>query len=180
MSQPHIAQPAKLVIGSLVSNKKLFREVALDLTQLFGAMDMISGWMDFDYTNYYAKEMGKPLYRRMVAFKRLISQQDIAHIKLETNALEERFSISGKRQVNIDPGYMLYERFVLATGKNFTHRIYIGSGIYADLTLIFQKGAFQRLPWTYPDYSNADMMTFLKQVRDKYGVGLHAHHDKVQ
>ena len=38
---------------------------------------------------------------------------------------------------------MLLERFVLATGKNFAHRIYIGKEIYADLTLIFRKGRFE-------------------------------------
>ena len=63
---------------------------------------------------------------------------------------------------------MLRERFVLASGKNFSHRIYIGGGIYADLTLIYQKGSFQKLPWTYPDYSDDGMLKFLEQVRNKY------------
>lgn len=180
MSQPLKARPAKLVVGSLVSDKKLFKDVAVELERKFGAVDMVSGWMEFEYTDYYANEMGRPLHRRLLVFKELISQQALASIKLQTNALEETFSISGNRRVNIDPGYLLYERFVLATGKNFTHRIYIGSGIYADLTLIFQKGAFQRLPWTYPDYSNDEMMTFLMQVREKYGVNLQSHHDTVQ
>ena len=75
----------------------------------------------------------------------------------------------GKRSVNIDPGYLLYERFVLATGKNYSHRIYVGQGIYADLTLIFQKGAYRPLPWTYPDYADAPMADFLMEVRHKYG-----------
>jgi hypothetical protein len=63
---------------------------------------------------------------------------------------------------------MLRERFVLASGKNFSHRVYIGSGIYADLTLIYQKGSFQKLPWTYPDYGDDRMLNFLEQVRNKY------------
>jgi len=57
---------------------------------------------------------------------------------------------------------------VLATGKNFTHRIYIGGGIYADLTLIYQKGAFQTLPWTYPDYADRQLQAFLITVRNRY------------
>ena len=75
--------------------------------------------------------------------------------------------MGGERQ-NIDPGYVLHERFVLASGKNFSHRIYIGDGIYADLTLIYQNGNFQKLPWTYPDYADQAMLNFLDQVRSKY------------
>jgi hypothetical protein len=74
--------------------------------------------------------------------------------------------------VNIDPGYLVHERFVLATGKNFTHRIHLAEGIYADLTLIYTKGAFQTLPWTYPDYADEKMLFFLEGVRKKYLVDM--------
>jgi hypothetical protein len=74
--------------------------------------------------------------------------------------------------VNIDPGYLLHERFVLASGKNFSHRIYICRGIYADMTLNYQKGNFQKLPWTYPDYADGPILSFLRQVRLKYGQDL--------
>ena len=77
-----------------------------------------------------------------------------------------------KRLVNIDPGYMLAERFVLATGKNFAHRIYIGRRIYADLTLIYTRGGFKKLPWTYPDYYDRNILSFLIQVRKKYVADL--------
>jgi hypothetical protein len=87
---------------------------------------------------------------------------------LATNQIEDHYAHKGRRRVNIDPGYMLRERFVLASGKNFSHRIYIGEGIYADLTLIYQKGSFKKLPWTYPDYSDNGMLKFLEKVRNKY------------
>jgi hypothetical protein len=74
--------------------------------------------------------------------------------------------------VNIDPGYLLFERFVLASGKNFSHRIYIGRQIYADLTLVFRKGAFETLPWTYPDYADCPIRGFLERARKKYAVNL--------
>ena len=85
---------------------------------------------------------------------------------------ENRFEIDDKRQVNIDPGYLSAERFVLATGKNYTHRIYLSKGIFADLTLIFTKGNFHTLPWTYPDYADLRMIRFLKIVREKYLLDL--------
>ncbi|MBW2740925.1 MAG: DUF4416 family protein, partial [Deltaproteobacteria bacterium] len=89
-----------------------------------------------------------------------------------TNKIEKKYSKNDKRLINIDPGYMLQERFVLATGKNYAHRIYIGMDIYADLTLIYQKGSFKKLAWTYPDYTEKNMLAYLEMVRNKYAVDL--------
>jgi len=176
MSLPQDAQPAKLVISLLMNDKSLLLEVTHEMMSVFGAIDLISGWMDFDYTDYYAGEMGCPLHRRMLVFRELIAQEALPDIKLTTNALEDRLAKDGRRSVNIDPGYLLLERFVLATGKNYTHRIFIGSGIFADLTLVFQQGDFQTLPWTYPDYGADPMRLFLKQARRKYAADLRLRH----
>ncbi|MDA8138399.1 MAG: DUF4416 family protein [Desulfobacteraceae bacterium] len=172
MSQPQAPKPAKLVIGLFLQDRALLPEIVAHLQTDFGAIDMVSPWLAFDYTSYYASEMGTPLFRRMLVFKALIQQEALAGIKRRTNALEEGYAEAGKRRVNLDPGYLLLERFVLATGKNFTHRIYIGQGIYADLTLMFQKGAFQTLPWTYPDYAAEEMRAFLSLARQKYSAEL--------
>jgi hypothetical protein len=172
MSTPQTPKPAKLVIGVFTRNKKIIEHLALELSGQFGQIDLVSSWLDFNYTNYYKAEMGSPLARRMFAFKRLIEQAALADIKIATNRIEQTYSTVGKRQVNVDPGYLLHERFVLASGKNFSHRIYIGLGIYADLTLIYQKGSFQKLPWTYPDYTDQAMICFLDQVRRKYILDL--------
>jgi hypothetical protein len=155
-----------------MQDRTLFEPLAVELSCGFGSVDVISSWMPFDYTDYYEPEMGSPLFRRMLTYKVLIKQNELPAIKLATNRLEQSYSQSGRRRVNIDPGYLLYERFVLASGKNFSHRIYIGSGIYADLTLIYQRGAFVKLPWTYPDFGDEPMLEFLAQVRNKYAVDL--------
>jgi hypothetical protein len=164
--------PAKLVVGVFLKEKNLISSVAGELAGAFGLVDMISRWFPFDFTAYYEKEMGTPLFRRIFAFQTLIEQSALAEIKLRTNRLESKYSKNGKRAINIDPGYMLRERFVLATGKNFSHRIYIGKHIYADLTLIYTKGRFQPLPWTYPDYREESMLTYLNGVRGKYVADL--------
>jgi len=172
MSLPRAPQPAKLVIGLFLRDKALLPEVARHLLVANGAIEMVSPWQDFSYTDYYNAEMGAPLYRRMLVFRELIVQNSLPQIKLSTNELEKAYAVNGRRQVNIDPGYLLLERFVLATGKNYSHRIHIGEGIYADLTLIFQEGGYQPLPWTYPDYGAPLMGAFLMQVRQKYGADL--------
>ena len=165
MSIPQAPAPAKLVTGLFMNDKSLVRPLAEALFEKYGQVDLISAWFPFDYTDYYKSEMGAPLFRRMFVFKKMIEQEALPEIKIFTNELELKYSSGGKRRVNIDPGYLLPERFVLATGKNFTHRIYIGQGVYADLTLIYTKGDFHPLPWTYPDYGSQPMITFLKQVR---------------
>ena len=172
MSLPQEPKPAKLVIGLLMKDKGLFEPLALELSSKYGSADMISPWMSFDYTAYYRSELGSPLYRRLLTFENLIEQQALAVIKLTTNRLEQVYARDFRRRVNIDPGYLLYERFVLASGKNFSHRIYIGHQIYADLTLIFRKGAFETLPWTYPDYADQPIRSFLERARKKYAVDL--------
>jgi hypothetical protein len=172
MSQPRPPKPAKLVIGLFLHEKPLGTPVVENLMEKFGDVDIVSAWMPFDQTTYYEPEMGAPLYRRMMAFETLIHQSELAQVKLFTNEIEKQYADNGKRVVNIDPGYMLLERFVLATGKNFAHRIYIGKRIYADLTLVFRKGRFEALPWSFPDYAGDRIQTFLMRVRDKYAKDL--------
>jgi len=171
MSLPQPPDPAKLVIGLFTREKQQFRKATCDLLEEFGEIEVVSPWFSFDYTRYYETEMGGPLFRRMMVFKTPIQQDDLPDIKTITNRIELKYTRDQKRTVNIDPGYLLLERFVLATGKNYTHRIHIGKGIYADLTLIFQNGSFQSLPWTYPDYADQTIKTFLEKIRDRLRMG---------
>ncbi len=172
MSHPSPPPPAKLVIGVFLKEKEMLPVVVTELCRQFGALDMVSPWFRFDYTDYYKAEMGGPLSRRLLVFRHLIDQERLVAIKHSTNKLETRYAAQGRRCINIDPGYLLLERFVLATGKNYTHRIHIGQGIYADLTLMYQKGEYQPLPWTYPDYAADEMRAFLAIARRKYGADI--------
>ena len=172
MSVPQLPNPAKLVISLLMGDTAVADAVEAALEARFGAVDMLSPWFPFDYTRYYESEMGAGLVRRMVVFKKLVPNGDLVAIKCFTNDLEREYSEGGRRRVNIDPGYLLQERFVLATGKNFSHRIYLGKGIYADLTLVYKRGGYQAQPWTFPDYASPEMQAFLAQVRHQYRVDL--------
>lgn len=175
MSTPKHPDPAKLVIGCIMNDKALVENLFPFLEDRFGPVDMISRWLEFAYTDYYYKEMGSPLFRKVFVFKPLIAQEDLAWIKERTNEIEERFALSGKRNINIDPGYLVSSRFILATGKEYSHRVYIGRKIYADLTLMYsKKEGFKTLPWTYPDYASESMILFLSKVRDKYLLDLKA------
>ena len=123
---------------------------------------------DFDYTNYYSAEMGENLKKEFLVFGQLIDPVFITGIKLRTNAIEEELSLNGKRRVNIDPGYLEAAKIVLATTKNFSHRIYIGNGIYGDVQLYYRDGHYNTNEWTYPDYKTVDTITFFDRIRKEY------------
>jgi hypothetical protein len=157
------------LISSLFSPEKQVIEAAIDdLSQIFGPVDWVSSDLRFDRTTYYAKEMGWPLFRRFISFAELIPPDRLVDIKLETNGVEQRSLQDGNRAVNIDPGYISPERLILATGKNYIHRVYLSKGIYADLTLIFKKGSFIPLQWTYPDYGDPEIIELFNGVRAQY------------
>ena len=170
MSEPRQAEDVKLISSLFSSQASLINNVISELEEIFGPADWRSPELLFDRTTYYAKEMGWPLHRRFISFKRLIRPEEIVEIKLATNKVEARHSQEGKRRINIDPGYISLERLVLATGKNYTHRIYLGKGIYADLTLIFHQGCFRALGWTYKDYADPNIMNYFRDVRERYKV----------
>ncbi len=172
MSTPKKPDSAKLIISLFMNDKDIIHKVLPLLENDFGTIDIISPWFEFDYTDYYYKEMGSPLFRRVVVFKELIQQEDLSKIKEKTNLLEKKWEEDGNRSLNIDPGYLLLSRFILATGKDYSHRVYIGREIYADLTLIYKKGGFQALEWTYPDYASTQMTQFLEKTREKYSLDL--------
>ncbi len=138
------------------------------LVEELGVADFESAVLPFDGTAYYENEMGPDLRRKIVTFKKLIPREYIREIKIFTTALEERFSESGKRTINIDPGYIAQEHVILATGKGFAHRAYLGDGVYADLTLIYRGDEYTALEWTYPDYGDTKMRSLFQNLRRKY------------
>lgn len=172
MSTPRDADCVKLIASIFSPDESLIGAVTAELEKMFGPLDWESAGLLFDRTRYYEKEMGGPLFRRFVAFRDLISPESIVDVKLGSNELEQVYVRGGKRLVNIDPGYICMERLVLVTGKNYTHRIYLSKGIYADLTLVFQRGRFRPLPWTYRDYADEALIAQFNEIRGKYKAQL--------
>ena len=168
MSQPCEPDSVKLISSLFSPRKELIEEVIGELSSIHGPVDCESPECFFDRTKYYEREMGWPLHRRFIAFEKLIPADRLAETKLETNKVEQRHLKNGRREINIDPGIISAERLILATGKNYIHRVYLSNGIYADLTLVFKRGTFSKLPWTYPDYADPKLVEFFNGVRTQY------------
>jgi hypothetical protein len=168
LSEPKEPLPAKLLIGLIFRGREEAEAGWRAMEEKWGPVEILSPVRPFTYSRYYEKEMGRPLYRRWAFFRELVPQGRLVRIKHQALALEALFSREGRRRLNIDPGLLTAERLVLSTGKNYSHRIYLGEGIYGDLTLIFHRGAFQPLTWTYPDYREQETLSIFQTVREKY------------
>jgi hypothetical protein len=136
-----------------------------ELADAFGPVRARSASYSFDQTAYYETEMGPGLVKWVAAFTRPVAQESLPEIKLRANALEEAWRDARGRRVNVDPGLLTPASLVLATTKGFAHRIYLGRGIYGEVTLIFRRGRYESLPWTYPDYRTPQVLDFLAQLR---------------
>lgn len=170
----------KLFCGILSTNDDIDRKSFVELEHKFGHIDLISAFMPFDYSDYYVKEMGNNIKRVWISFEKLIFADSISDIKIFTNSIEDSLSIDSKRNINIDPGYITQSNIILATTKNYSHRIYLSNGIYAEVTTIYsKKDGFIKLPWTYPDYLSTiakefftkSRQTLLQQLKDKHIIG---------
>ncbi len=169
MSDPRPAQAVKLVASVFSAKDDAIRAAVKALSAEFGRADFISVPLSFEYTDYYAVEMGAPLRRRFLSFESLFRPELLPDVKRFTNRLEEASKGEGKRRdMNIDPGYLSQAHLILATGKGYAHRPYLREGIYADLTLIFRQGSFEALPWTYPDYAAPETIRLFNGIRRKY------------
>lgn len=158
-----------MLFASIIYNSEAILQQAIDMLE--ERIEKISDKtmnMPFKHTDYYSEEMGLDLFRIFVLFDNLVERECLVETKLKTNSIEKVLSMGNKRQVNIDPGYISLENIILATTKNYTHRIYLGNGIYADLTLIYNKGTYRPLEWTYPDYGSSDIISIFNRWREYY------------
>ena len=168
MGQIKLCAPVKLIIGFIFKEETAFQKARQRLLSKYGAIDFESDTFSFAATSYYEKELGAGLFRKFVSFTKLISPLDLSAIKIFTNALEQRYAVNGLRTINIDPGYLNLARLVLASTKDFSHRIYLGKGIFGEITLIFKDKSFQHLDWTYPDYRSQEYISIFHQIRKIY------------
>lgn len=160
-------KPARLIIAILTGHPEILVAVKSGLTASLGAIIHHSELINWNFSRYYEPELGPDLKRQWVLFEPLVNPGLLAQFKKTTMQLEDRWrDEKGNRQVNLDPGILTLHNLVLATTKDYSHRIAVDPDIYAEVTMIFHRGKFQPLPWTYPDYQTETCQNFLLACRE--------------
>ena len=169
MLKDRSSEKAHLFIGMLYSRAEIFTLSKERLEKKHGDIFYASQPVQWDSSTFYRDELGWPIYRQFIFFKDAVDPGTLADIKLETIAIEGLFSEAGKRRINLDPGYITLAKVVLASTKNYSHRIYLGKGIYAEITLIFRKDRNLYAPhlFTYRDYQDKMCIDMFMYVRDE-------------
>jgi len=170
MGQIKKHQLVKLIIAFIFKEEALLNKARAFLEKQFGEIDFESQILSFNHTTYYAEEFGKHLKRRFVSFKKLISPSKLPEIKIITNKLEKKLSKGLKRTINIDPGYLDLAKLVLASTKDYKHRIYLNKGVYSEVTLFYENKSFRPWDWTYPDYKSNEYIAIFNKIRGIYAT----------
>lgn len=143
-----------------------------ELRERFGPVVLESPVYPFYQTSHYAAEMGPGLGKQLLAFDTLVAADSLPVLKRAAIDIERQVAATGRfaepRPVNLDPGHLTLGKFLLATTKDHSHRLYLGDGIFGEVTLHFRAGRFRPWPWTYADYRTPTVLDFLKQARDVY------------
>jgi len=182
MAEIRKPQDVKLFVGALSADAHLFDRAKEKLCKVYGPVDIESPLIPFDFTKYYEKQMGPDLLRKFFAFEWLVDPAILPDVKLRTNRLEAELAAEAgaevPRPINLDPGYVASAKVVLASAKDFSHRVYLRDGIYAEVTLHFEKGGtLGSWPWTFPDYKTSpEYHAFLLEVRRKWKMQRPASH----
>jgi len=163
-------KPVKLIVGILACDERCLTAARSALEAALGSADHASDIWSFDQTQYYRDQSGPDIIRQFISLADLIHPSELAQIKHQTNAIEQQLAQTldapWPRPVNLDPGLIEPSKLILATTKNYAHRIYIGKKMYAEVTLVFDKGAWHPLPYTYPDYHRQEYFDFFSTVRN--------------
>lgn len=161
----------KLITAILAADDKSLKSAVGEVQEQFGKIDLQSDVWNFTQTDYYKKELGDNILRQFVTIEKLIDPGGLAQIKHKTNDMEQKLAsrtdLQLPRPVNIDPGIIEPSKLILASTKNFAHRIYIGQKMYAEVTLLFDKGIWRSMPYTFPDYKQSHYHDFFSKVREK-------------
>jgi len=168
MSELKIPTPG-LLAGSFLFHEEKFSisELKAIWTKKFGP-SLFYQHDFFPMKDYYSKEMGdaSSLKRFFAISLESKEREKLVEAKLWSTNKEIEFSENRSRSLNLDIGLLTLENFSLATGKNFSHRIYLGEGVFSDLTYIFESKTFKTVSWSYPDYAHPEIVDFFNRGRN--------------
>lgn len=166
-----MAPRAFLFFGVFTGYPELLQATREAIVAQFGSLHEcgVSPVYPFPSTQAYDKTMGTQLHRQFFVLNELQPQTCLAVTKHAALQIEKQLSLSSdfavERPLNIDPGLLNDCRLILASTKDYAHRFYRGDNIWEEITLIYRGGAFEPLPWTYPDFRAPTYHEFFVTLR---------------
>jgi hypothetical protein len=111
--------PALLVVAVFSRHDLLLDRARQRLEAEWGPVGIAGPIFAFNHTAYYEPTMGAGLLKQHLAFRDLIMPDQLPIIKRRTNELENELATKGEypesRPLNLDPGYLVLGKFILAT-----------------------------------------------------------------
>jgi len=165
-------EPVKLFAAILYENSGLLDKAVELLMEKWGETDFISEPQPFNVTDYYEKEMGKSLKRVLVSFRTIGDASLLETWKRESISIENYLKDSnGNRAVNIDTGYIDFDKIVLASTKRGPYKIYLKDGMWADMVLHYEKGSYSPFIWSFADFKDGRYIKDCLHIRELYKKG---------
>jgi hypothetical protein len=170
MGQVSLPSRALLLLAAFSRHQAALAWARERAVAAWGPVARQSPTFEFDQTEYYQPTMGSGLRKVFFTFTETIDPGRLTEIKLVTNAWEQEYAEASEhaepRPLNLDPGYLTLGKLVLASTKDFCHRVYLDRGIYAEVTLFYRHGRWEHHPWTFADYRREDYQQFFSECRD--------------
>ena len=171
MGQVSPPSPVLLLLAAFSRHEAALAWARARAIEAWGDVALQSPAFAFQQTDYYEPTMGPDLRKSFLAFGRLLTDPArLADMKLQANGWEQEYAALNNhaepRPLNLDPGYLTLGKLVLASTKDHAHRIYLGRGIYAEVTLCYRHGRWHHHEWTFPDYRRDDYQRFFSRCRD--------------
>ncbi len=166
MGAPHAPEQSLLFVAALFSLRETFSSVLPLLEERFGRVLLVSPEIPWNHSQYYEEELGRPIIRQFIFFQDFFDPLTLPDVKLETNAIETIYQKDGRRSINLDPGYLMRSRVVLASAKDYSHRMYLGKGIYGEVALFYKEKRYNPLPYTYYDYKDPVCLSIFETARE--------------
>jgi hypothetical protein len=158
---------AKLFVAAMFREDSKLERAIVELEEAFGRLDLRSEVFEFNFTSYYEAEFGRDLKKLFLGFEEPVERDKLVEAKLKCLEIEDKLAVERRRMVNLDPGYVTLDNVVLSTTKERAHRIYLGQGVFAEVTLMYIRGKYQPLPWSYADYRTEIAQRFFLAARER-------------
>ncbi len=170
MGEPTPPEPALRLMAAFSRRTDALDWARETAVAAWGPIALESQVFAFGETDYYQASMGAELAKVFFVFERLYDPAEMVETKLQTNLWEQQFAERAQREeprpLNLDPGYLTNAKLILASTKDYAHRIYLSRGIYAEVTLHYQERGWRDHRWTFPDYRRADYQEFFTLARN--------------